>query len=254
MKDVHESQYAMITSRDNAAVKDVVRLHTARYRREVKRFIAEGERCCSTLIAAGVLLQRLYVREAQIEQAIAFADESLIVLVTEPVMTKMSTASTPSGMMGVFQIPQQQEAVTGPGLVLAALSDPGNAGTLIRSAVAFGSQSVVCIESVDPWSPKVVQASVGTIGSISVITCSWDELLARKGDLQLCALKMADSTEKLSVDADQMLLVVGSEAHGIPAAMLATCEHQFSIPMAQACESLNAAVAGSLALYINLSS
>ena len=106
------------------------------------------------------------------------------------------------------------------------------------------------IEGVDPYSPKVVQASTGTIGMISLFQWSWQELLKNKGNLSLIALAVSGGKSPSEVTADNTLLVIGSEAHGIPKEWIEKCDDTLTLPMPGATESLNAAVAGSIALYV----
>jgi TrmH family RNA methyltransferase len=110
-------------------------------------------------------------------------------------------------------------------------------------------QSVLVIDGVDIWHPKVVQASAGALAYVTIKHCSWQELSAHKGDRKLYALTVSGGVSPEAVNADQVLLVVGNEAHGIPDHAVALCDGSITIPMPGNTESLNAAVAGSIALY-----
>jgi RNA methyltransferase, TrmH family len=123
-------------------------------------------------------------------------------------------------------------------------------GTLIRSCAAMNYKTVVCIKGTDPWSPKVVQASAGTIGMVNIFQVTWDELIQNKQNLNLCALVVSGGNKPQDIDLSNTLLVVGSEAHGIPDEWLGQCEQKLTLPMPGKTESLNAAVAGSIALYL----
>ena len=166
-------------------------------------------------------------------------------------MKKVSTTHTPSGILGVFTIPDEpaQDTLT-PGLVLAKISDPGNMGTLIRTAAACNLKSVVLIEGCDPWSPKVLQAAVGTNATLQIFRWSWEELLQRKRELKLYGLVVRDGKPPLTLEASQALLVIGNEARGIEKEWLKDCDELITLPMPGSTESLNAAVAGSIAAYL----
>ena len=138
------------------------------------------------------------------------------------------------------------------GIVLAQIQDPGNTGTLIRSAIGLGYKSVVIIEGCDPYSPKVVQATAGTLAHAKLFLWSWQELVQHKNNLKLCALVLNDEQQDQSYPADTTLFVVGNEAHGLPQAWVDACDMTMTIPLAPQAESLNAAVAGSIALYRGL--
>jgi TrmH family RNA methyltransferase len=240
-----------ITSRQNPEVMGVAALATTKGRHHQHKFIAEGLRACSSLAQSQIKLLQLYVIEALVPDAVKIAPQELITVVHDTVMEKMSQTTTPSGMLGVFRIPMQPGAKNlEAGLVLANITDPGNMGTLIRTCAALKVKSVVVVEGVDPWSPKVVQATAGTIGEVDIFSYSWQDFLKNKGSkLKLQALAIAGGMVPSHVHKHS-LLVVGNEAHGILPEWLAACDDTLTIPMPGAAESLNAAVAGSIALYL----
>jgi len=241
----------VISSTHNEQIKSVVALHLPKGRLQQQRFIAQGFITCSTLVQAGMQVQELYVTQELQREAFKLAPEPLIALVDDHVMNKISTVTTPSGLVAVFALPENPSPeLLGPGLVLANITDPGNMGTLIRTAVAMNVQSIVIVDGVDPWSPKVVQASAGTIGRANLFVWPWDTLVRNKKDLTLCALVVSGGENPHTVATQKALLVVGNEAHGLTAQQCADCDTQITIPMPGNTESLNAAVAGSIALYL----
>lgn len=238
-----------ITSLDNPEIKQLVKLRTKKGRSLQQRYLAEGIRACSTLIKKHTLLH-LYVTELTLAHASELIPASTITIVSEAVMQKISTTTTPSGIIGVFQLPLSPDfSHLTAGLVLAHITDPGNMGTLIRSAAAMNARSVVIINGVDPFSPKVVQASAGSCAYINLFQCSWSELLQHKKSLSLCALVPRGGRSPEELDLRTSLLVVGNEAHGIDPTWIADCQQQLTLTMPGDTESLNAAVAGSIALY-----
>lgn len=239
-----------ITSRQNAEIIAVAALANSKERYKQERYVAEGARTIATLLENSAHLIQLYVTEELVDVAHSLTSDK-ITLVAHHVMEKISQASTPSGMVGIFQLPPKLSptALT-PGLVLASISDPGNMGTLIRSCAAFNGQSVVVIGGTDPWSSKVVQASAGTIAPMKIFQWDWHELMAHKGDHALCALIVYGGKKPEEIDAKKSLLVVGNEASGIPEAWIQDCDQSITIPTINTVESLNAAVAGSIALYL----
>lgn len=242
---------SIITSPTNPLIKELVRLHTTKGRRNANTFLAEGLRTCSTILAAGLALEQLYVTEKQLPAVADLFPHDKIQLVSDKVALKVSQQYTCSGIIGRFAIPQSSSTITGKALVLDELSDPGNMGTLIRSAVAFGYTTIIRIGGVDPWSSKVVQASAGLIAQVHLLECTWQDLLALKGDYQLCALIPTGGVPpaNITIPADKLLLIIGNEAHGIAAQHMQHCTVQMTIPMASTTESLNAAIAGVLAMY-----
>ena len=239
-----------ITSRQNPEIIAVAKLTKAKERYKQKQFIAEGLRTCSTLISTQKLLQ-MYVTELLLAQTQQLVDAQIITVVTDEVMKKISQATTPSGILGVFELPKQPTAKElSPGIVLVRLADPGNMGTLIRTCAAMGKKSVVVIEGVDPWNAKVIQASAGTIGDVNIFQWSWQELIAHKQNFNLIGLVPHGGKTIQEVDAHQALFVIGSEAHGIPSEWQQDCNALISLEMPGEIESLNAGVAGSIALYL----
>lgn len=240
-----------IRSTSNPVIKEIVRLHDAKERKRTHRCIIEGIRAITTALQGGLSLKELYCTEEQIVEAQNIAPDTIISCISTAAMSKISTATSPSGLLGIFQIPAQPsfQKLT-PGLVLAQIADPGNMGTLIRTAAACGIHSIVIIEGVDPWSPKVVQASAGTVASVQLFQWSWEELLRAKKTCKLYGLVVTGGQHPKTIDPHNALLVVGNEARGIPSSWLKDCDASITIPMPGQTESLNAAIAGSIALYL----
>jgi RNA methyltransferase, TrmH family len=240
-----------ITSVNNPEIKQIVKLHDSKERHLENKFIIDGVRAIKAALSAGLKLDRLFTIDEHLAEALSLTDETCITLVTPVVMKKMSSLVTATGLLAIFFIPSAPLATKlGPGLVLAQIQDPGNMGTLMRTAVACAVRSFVIIDSVDPWGPKVVQASAGTIAQLDIFLWSWDMLLQHKKDLLLYALVVDKAPSLLAVKKQHSLLIVGNEARGIPKAWQETCDSRVTLPMPGNTESLNAAIAGSLALYI----
>ncbi len=245
----------IITSVQNSLVKRVTSLHHAKYRAEFGEFIAEGARIVQTILDSRIQLINLFLTDPkQICQLAATIPNDKIIIVAENVMEKISTASTPSGILAVFKIPPQPSFEQfGEGIVLADVADPGNMGTLIRTAAAMDRKTIVIVGGTDPWSPKVVQASAGTIGAVNLYQLDWHKVLKQKKErgLHLIALVIAGGKTAQQLSFEKSLLVVGSEARGIPDQWISTCDELMTLEMPGNIESLNAAVAGSIALYLS---
>jgi len=240
-----------INSLTNDHVKHVVQLHAAKYRSKLQEYIAEGFRTIATIIKANNTPITMFVVEDCLYDARQLVNEKLIMVVTPEVMAKMSTSKSPSGFLALFRIPAQPSFDTlGAGVVLAQVTDPGNLGTLIRTAAAMNKKTVVCVETVDPWNPKVVQATAGAISLVSIFCINWQELLLNKKNIPLCALVAADGISPREIDLSNALIIVGNESHGIPQEWADQCDEKITLPMPGNFESLNAAVAGSIALYL----
>jgi len=240
-----------IVSKANPEVKHIISLHQSKNRYEHKEFIAEGIRTCKTLCAAGYAPKQFYATEETIANAHSLVTANYITQVSDKVMHKISTTKTPSGLLGIFAIPPALPLSSlDSGIVLAQIMDPGNMGTLIRSCAAMGKKTIVVVEGTDPWSPKVIQASAGTIGLVNIFQLDWETLRKHTQSLRLCALVVHGGTHPADIDFEHTLLVVGNEAHGLPDTWLQDCDLKITLPMPGGTESLNAAIAGSIALYV----
>lgn len=237
-----------ITSVQNERIKTITKLHSAKGRKELGLFLAEGERVLESFSRSQHTPTYVFVTAGMVAQAQQLFDTEPL-LVTDAVMKKLSTATTPSGILAVFPLPKTSIKIEA-GLVLSNITDPGNMGTLIRSAAAFGSRSITIIDGCDPYAPKVVQASAGTLAQVTIVQCSWQELVKNKKDIKLCALVVSGGSTPEEIKQKDLLLVVGNEAHGLSQPQIDDCQLQLTLPMNQTTESLNAAVAGSLALYL----
>jgi TrmH family RNA methyltransferase len=240
-----------ISSIENPLVKRVAQLHSTKYREKHQAFIAEGFRTISTLITAGSKLVTLFITPEFEYDARQIAEDKQIIIVSEGILKRISCSVTPSGFLAIFKIPEQPSLDTlSAGIVLAQISDPGNMGTLIRTAAAMNKKTVVCIETVDPWNPKAVQASAGALASVSIFCITWQELLAHKKNVPLCALVASEGKNPDTVNLKDSLIVIGNEGAGIPDAWVDQSDEKITLPMPGNFESLNAAVAGSIALYL----
>lgn len=240
-----------LSSLQNPIVKSVVALQNSKVRKETGLCVVEGVRAITTFLQTQQTLIALYATHealAQYHDALPL-DEKYIKLVAPVVLKKMSTSVTPSGLLAVFKIPQPSVANIDRALVLAQISDPGNMGTMMRTAVALGLDTAFIVEGVDPWSPKVIQATAGTIAQMSIITCTWPALKRYVAGRPLAALVVREGKHPRELPQNAVL-VVGNEARGLPDAWINDCALTVTIPMPGGTESLNAAVAASIALYV----
>lgn len=219
----------------------------------------EGPRCVREAFAADLEIEELFATSEALH-AMSEATSAPGVRVTEvsdDVLHSMSDAITPQGIVAVARTPQQRLQDVLPAdlvLVLTGLRDPGNAGTLVRSALAAGAGVVVFAEeSVDPYSPKVVRSSAGSLFGINVVeeatSLSWADTLEGYGTTLIAA--EAEGSESLygAPLEPPVGFVVGNEAWGLPDTVRRRIHRTVSIPMPGPVESLNAAVAGSMLLF-----
>jgi RNA methyltransferase, TrmH family len=223
-----------IKSPHNEALKEIRKLAGKRWRDKLGSFVAEGEDLLAAADDAGWHAVARYVSSDAGLEGIPVAPH---------VMSTVSQLGSSTRAIGVYPIRWAQP--TGPLCVaLWGVGDPGNVGTVIRSALAFGASSVALGPgSADPWSHKAVRASMGAIFSMPVAKVRGaSELPGRK-----IALAAREGSPLRRVDGD-VTIVVGAEREGLSDEFIAGCDEVAHIPIAHA-DSLNAAMAATVSLY-----
>ena len=261
MEILRGCQMETITSRENAKIKYACRLREEKKLRTADGlFFAEGPKLCLEL-ARGCTLQTLYATEkalAHTPELSTFAGKT--VLVTEPVAQKLSGTKTSQDVFGVFEHPGWQAAdILAQGrrvLALEAVQDPGNVGTLLRSAAAFGFDGVLLSKGcAAPFAPKTLRASMGAAGRLPVATVqdlpqALQQLRARGVVCLAAALYRSRPLDEAPQSyPDGLCAVIGSEGQGLTDAAVQACDMAVRIPMTDLVESLNAGVAGSVLLW-----
>ena len=244
----------------SARVMAAVKLHRHSGRMRSGLFLAEGPNLVEAAAAHGVV-DEVFATAAAVDRYGALVRDLPVHVVTEPAAKVLSDTVTPSGLIAVCRIPDPKlgAVLAGkPTLIAVAvdLSEPGNAGTLIRIAHAMGADAVVFAgQSVDPYNGKCLRSSAGSIFSVPVISePDTAELLSllRSSGLQLMATTLGGDTSL--DDADPMLAaptawIFGPESRGLPAEVAALADQRVAIPMAAGAESLNVAAAAAVCLY-----
>jgi TrmH family RNA methyltransferase len=241
-------------------VADARALLTPKGRREQRRFLFEGPTLLAEACASDLEIDALYITRAAYETTpLAREIEARglnVSLVDERTAARLSDVETPTGIVAVakqrFAPLRSMLAQAGPAIVLADLSDPGNAGTILRSAEAFGACGAIFgSRGVEPYHPKVVRAAMGSIFRIPIATSEPQELsrvAVEAGRAILGLSREGAPLERAAFPEAAIALVVGQERHGL-GVWKPLCSLLFSIPIRDEAESLNAAVAASIALY-----
>ena len=249
----------MITSRTNEKVRYVRSLHRRQVRHRERRFIVEGTRLIGEMNQTGQEPVFVFYTEelsaSQLGQTLMEAlgaSEGKVVAVSDGVMRAMSDTKTPQGILAVVTFPELAPGQSPLMLVLDRVRDPGNLGTILRSAEAAGVVQVITLKgSADVFSPKVVRAAMGAHFRLPILyDREWGDI---EGPMENRQVLVADSGGELPyyrVDWTQpTTLIVGGEARGpgTEARQLATAS--VSVPMEGGVESLNVAVATSIMLF-----
>jgi TrmH family RNA methyltransferase len=240
-----------ITSRQNETVKRVQSLSSAKGRNEQNRFFTEGIKLYREALSQGFRAREAYVSDSFSSDADSI-EADILYSVTPEVYEKISEQSAPEGLLCVydkFVIEPERQSVT---LLLENMQDPGNLGTVLRSAAAFGAREVVGVCSCDAFSPKATRASMGALFKVPYKAFdSLDEALEyiKASCEKLYAAALTDSAEDIrKVDLAHSCVMIGNEGHGLSDKALERSDKQIIIPIEQI-ESLNASVAASVVLY-----
>jgi RNA methyltransferase, TrmH family len=249
---------AMIISPQNPKVKLARSLmKDARDRRIEGAFIVEGVRLVEEAAASGWPFRFVLFSEALGERGKKLIDvlrarNITVESVADSILASVSATETTQGVLAVMNhhtppLPASLNFV----LILDSIRDPGNLGSLLRSAAAAGVQAVfVAPETTDAFSPKVVRAGMGAHFRLPILSLSWGEINTRTNGLQVFLAEMEGNLTLWQVDFRQPLaLIIGGEAEGATSPARELASEQVHIPMPGRSESLNAAAAGSILLF-----
>ena len=239
-------------SPNKATVKLIQSLKQQKFRKEHGLFVVEGRKMVEELLQSNMETLCLFATERFLLDY-EIHDERLEIA-TEVQMEQMSGQDTPPGILAVVKIPKAQE-ITTEGMVLAldGIANPGNLGTIIRTAEWFGIKQIVCSEDcVELWNPKVIQATMGSVFRTSIAYTDLEGYLkAAKADGKPVYGALLEGESVFHRKPwDNGVIVIGSESHGIRPEVLPSITHPITIPRAQGSvtESLNASMATGIIL------
>lgn len=238
-----------ITSSSNPVVKRFRKLHRARGRRETGFTLLEGPTLFALAADAGVIPEAVLMGESDEATQVLCAERGWEpVLVLADVLGRAAESIHPQSPVVMIAIPPPSPMRTRDTLILRDVSDPGNVGTMIRSAAAFGWDVCISGASVDPWSPKVIRAGAGAHFALQ-ISSSHDPISdARNLGLETVATIVSDGLDPARGE-QPVALLIGSENSGLSPEDIGRADRTLTLPMSGETESLNAAVAASIAMY-----
>ena len=240
-----------ITSRKNPLLQQVKRLLSSRKEREkTGLFVSDGTKLLAEAVKYFPGLQTVILSdgvEAELPACVR------VIRVPEDVMASISPMETPQGALFLCALPQQKPFVPQRKLlVLDGIQDPGNLGTILRTADALDIQTVLLEGCADPYSHKVVRASMGAVFRRDVIRTDWQTLKAgcKAAGIPIGVTALSDRAKDLRQAAlGEMAVVIGSEGRGVRREILEEADAELIIPMNPHCESLNAAVAAAIVMW-----
>ena len=245
----------VITSRANPLITRVRKLNSKRaFRRGSNAFAAEGPKLLAEALRWGAQVET--VMTAPGVSLPELPNRTRVVELPEKLLACVADTETPQGIVFICEgkalaMPDRLEGRRW--LVLDGVQDPGNVGTIWRTADAFGADGLIlCNGCADPWNPKTVRATMGAVFRLPVYEGTLKDAAARFAavSVPLYAAALREDTQDIrDVPLSTAAVIIGSEGRGVSEEALALCQKTVRIPMRARCESLNAAVAAAVTLW-----
>ena len=240
-----------ITSRKNPLIQQVRRLLTSKKEREnAGLFVADGTKLLAEAVRYFPGLQTVILTD----DVLADVPEQVeVIRVPEEIMAYISPMETPQGALFLCRLPEPKEFVPQAGmLLLDGIQDPGNLGTILRTADALDVPVVLLEGCADPYSHKVVRASMGAVLRVQPVQATWERVSAAcaMAKIPVAVTALSDRAGDIREAAlHTMAVVIGSEGRGVRQEILQQADAELIIPMNTHCESLNAAVAATIVIW-----
>lgn len=239
----------LITSLDNDRIKGYIKLKDRKYRKKTNTFIVEGRHLVLEAYKAGKIIELILEKDEVLPLDLP------IVYVTNEIINKISEMETPSTVMALCKMDVEEELKGEKILMLDGIQDPGNLGTIVRSALAFNIDTIVLSpECVDLYNPKVIRSTQGMIFNINIIRKELEPIIAslKEQEIPVYGTRVEygeDITYLKEKDKKRFCLIMGNEGQGVRRDILDMCDKFLFIDMNDQVESLNVAVATSILLY-----
>lgn len=234
----------LITSKSNPLIKKISSLTEKKYRKEYGLYVVEGVKPVNECILAGCEIDTVVTIPAFEGR---YQNQ---VIVSEQVFASISEEKTPQGVLALVKLPKNElESPKGCCLLLDNIQDPGNMGTIIRTANASGYEEIYMIHCVDPYSQKAVRASMSGIFFVKTYQGEREDVLNALSKTPLICADM-DGVNIFDFKApNKFCLCIGNEGNGISEEVMNKATYTVKIPMRSTCESLNAGVSAGIAMY-----
>ena len=229
----------MIESPNNPKIVEYAKLNNKKYRDLENLFIIEGEHLVEEAIKAGC-----------IKEIFSIDERENATQVSERVMSKLSGLDTPPKVLAICHKLKEQ-SISGNILILDDIQDPGNLGTIIRSALAFGIKDIVCsLNTVDLYNNKTIRATEGMIFKINYLKRDLIPFIKDLKDYEIITTDVNNGTNLKDLKIDnKFALIMGNEGNGVRDEIASLANHKVNIRINNECESLNVGVASSIILY-----
>lgn len=236
-----------ITGRKNPLLQQIRKLLSSKkYRQETGLFVSDGTKLLQEALRWWDGVETVILTDGMDVQV---PDSVRLVYVPEDVMAYISPMETPQGALFICRLPQKTAFIPKPGmLLLDGIQDPGNLGTILRTADALQVPVALLEGCADPYSHKVVRSSMGAVFRTPVVQTNWQHVLDSGVPVAVTALSDR-AVDIRSAKLTDMAVVIGSEGQGVREEILRHAQNQLIIPMDSRCESLNAAIAAAIVMW-----
>lgn len=223
-------------------------------------FFVEGTKGTQDFLTSNTPLIELFATQEWVDKHNINRTGVIATIISKNEIKKVSALSTPSDVLAIFELPETrfQQSIDSENLCIALdnISDPGNLGTIIRTADWFGINNIFCSsDTVDAFNPKVVQATMGSLARVKIAYVNLEELLKSRSDGIPVFGALLDGQPLNEIGPQKKgIILIGSEAHGISKELLPTVDNKITIPLLNSSnssrpESLNASVATAIICY-----
>ncbi|MGN0961528.1 MAG: TrmH family RNA methyltransferase [Christensenellales bacterium] len=240
----------MITSKSNELIKEVIKLKEKKYAKEKSKCIIESYKLVKELYYRG-LLECILVTEDKFNLVKDF--DIKIEIISTSIASFITDAKSTDGVIAICRILENKDIKYNKCLILDRIQDPANMGAIIRSAKAFGYDTIFTINSVFPYTYKTIRASMGHIFGVNIIETNLDNLLTIKQDNNITFIT-ADMNGidigKVNKNFNNFAIIIGNEGSGVSKELISISDLTFAIPMSKEVESLNAGVSAGIIMYL----
>lgn len=238
----------IIQSKDNYKLKLVRKLRLKKHRYKERKFVIESRKLVEEAIKSSLNIDYLIVRDDISEKELERInlERGEVYFLEKGLFNPLSQMKNPDGYLAVVSFNDNRPSLADRVLLLDRLNDPGNLGTIIRSADAFGYRDIYLYKSVDPYNEKTLRASMGSSFRVNIIEIGLEDIKKLADTYDFFLADMGGRDYRMVQYPEKICLVIGNEANGIGKELRAIGKKTISIPMSGQIESLNAAISASI--------
>lgn len=245
--------YTFIDSKDNKRYKFFKSLFLKKYRDRNKFFLLEGKKLLLEALNENIEIENIILSEKLLKiedeflNIINYKDKNIIIL-KESLFNSLTEMTNSEGVITILKYIKDKEISSDNIILLDKINDPGNFGTIIRSANAFGIKDILTLNCVDKYNPKVLRATMGAIFRVNILNVDFDKILSLKEKYNLISTTLNEKSKNLEefLFKGKNIIVMGNEANGVSKEILKISDEFLKIDIKNSMESLNVSVASSI--------